>query len=217
MAAWDRPVCGVSPSTSPLGVDEAPDLPGTSAYGLVPGRPSPGRLTLLRPPIAQTSVRWYRNIDLFPISYAFRPRLRGRLTLGRRPLPRKPEAYGERDSHPLYRYSCQHHLLWCLQRSSRYAFADCHNAPLPLVDQVDQAAASVECLAPLDFRRRCTRPVSYYAFFKGWLLLSQPPGCFSTPTSFPTEHSLGDLSRRSGLFPSRRRNLSPDASLPRMT
>ena len=30
------------------------------------------------------------------------------------------------------------------------------------------------------------RPVSYYAFFKGWLLLSQPPGCFGIPTSFPT-------------------------------
>ncbi len=30
------------------------------------------------------------------------------------------------------------------------------------------------------------RPVSYYAFFKGWLLLSQPPGCFGLPTSFPT-------------------------------
>ena len=24
------------------------------------------------------------------------------------------------------------------------------------------------------FRRRITRPVSYYALFKGWLLLSQP-------------------------------------------
>ena len=34
--------------------------------------------------------------------------------------------------------------------------------------------------------RRTTRPVSYYAFFKGWLLLSQPPGCLSLPTSFPT-------------------------------
>jgi hypothetical protein len=30
------------------------------------------------------------------------------------------------------------------------------------------------------------RPVSCYAFFKGWLLLSQPPGCFGILTSFPT-------------------------------
>src|SRR5580698_9205776 len=47
-------------------------------------------------------------------------------------------------------------------------------------------AASVYCLAPLHLPRRTTRSVSYYAFFKGWLLLSQPPDCFSLPTSFPT-------------------------------
>src|SRR5690606_2875791 len=41
-------------------------------------------------------------------------------------------------------------------------------------------------LAPLNLPRRPTRLVSYYAFFKGWLLLSQPPSCLSLPTSFPT-------------------------------
>ena len=41
-------------------------------------------------------------------------------------------------------------------------------------------------LAPVHLPRRPTRPVSYYAFFKGWLLLSQPPGCLCLPTSFPT-------------------------------
>jgi len=30
------------------------------------------------------------------------------------------------------------------------------------------------------------RPVSCYAFFKGWLLLSHPPGCPGRPTSLPT-------------------------------
>src|SRR5213595_1947393 len=48
------------------------------------------------------------------------------------------------------------------------------------------SAASVTGLAPLHLPRRTTRSVSYYAFFKGWLLLSQPPDCFSLPTSFPT-------------------------------
>ena len=47
--------------------------------------------------------------------------------------------------------------------------------------------ASVSILAPLYFRRRIARPVSCYAFFKGWLLLSQPPGCLGLSTSFPTE------------------------------
>ena len=32
------------------------------------------------PPQGQTHLRWYRNIDLFPIAYASRPRLRDRLT-----------------------------------------------------------------------------------------------------------------------------------------
>ena len=49
-----------------------------------------------------------------------------------------------------------------------------------------KSAASVTGLAPLHLPRRTTRSVSYYAFFKGWLLLSQPPDCFSLPTSFPT-------------------------------
>src|SRR5690625_3381893 len=46
--------------------------------------------------------------------------------------------------------------------------------------------ASVSNLAPLNLPRRPTRPVSYYAFFKGWLLLSQPPGCLCLSTSFST-------------------------------
>ena len=36
----------------------------------------------------------YRNINLFPINYAFQPHLRGRLTLGRLPSPRKPYTFG---------------------------------------------------------------------------------------------------------------------------
>ena len=47
-------------------------------------------------------------------------------------------------------------------------------------------AASVPGLAPLNFRRVVVRLVSYYALFKGWLLLSQPPSCLDNNTSFPT-------------------------------
>ena len=45
------------------------------------------------------------------------------------------------------------------------------------------------------------RPVSCYAFFKGWLLLSKPPGCLSTCTSFTTERYLGTLANGLGYFP----------------
>ena len=68
--------------------------------------------------------------------------------------------------------------------------------------------------APLHLPRGPTRPVSYYAFFQGWLLLSQPPGCLGLPTSFATERLVGDLSWRSGLLPSRRRTLAPAVCLP---
>ena len=41
----------------------------------------------------------YRNINLLSIDYAFRPRLRSRLTLRRRALLRNPWTIGVRDSH----------------------------------------------------------------------------------------------------------------------
>ena len=46
--------------------------------------------------------------------------------------------------------------------------------------------ASVVDLAPLHYLRKITRPVSCYALFQGWLLLSQPPGCLGNLTSFST-------------------------------
>ena len=122
MAVWDRPVCGLSPSPSPLGVNGRVDLPALPTYGLGSGIPSPDWPTLLRPPIAQTLVWWQGNINPFPITYAFRPRLRGRLTLGRLALPRKPWAYGERVFHPLYRYSCHHSHFHPVHQSSRSGF-----------------------------------------------------------------------------------------------
>jgi hypothetical protein len=42
-----------------------------------------------------------RNINLIPIAYAFRPRLRGRLTLRGLALRRNPWTYGESVSHTL--------------------------------------------------------------------------------------------------------------------
>ena len=55
--------------------------------------------------------------------------------------------------------------------------------------------------------------MSYYALFKGWLLLSKPPGCLRILTSFATEQSFRGLSGWSGLFPSRQWSLSPTVSL----
>lgn len=47
---------------------------------------------------------------------------KGRLTLRRRTLHRKPRACGGRDSHPAFRYSCRHSLLSAVHRSFRAGF-----------------------------------------------------------------------------------------------
>ena len=77
------------------------------------------------------------------------------------------------------------------------------------------SAASVTGLSPGGLSApRHSRPVSYYALFQGWLLLSQPPGCLRAATTLPTEPVVRDLSRRSGLFPSRQRIFAPAVSRP---
>ena len=98
--------------SSPLGIDPpfVRHGPRGSTYGLEPvanirlSYPSPSLL-------ASTNTSWFRNINLISITYANWPRLRTRLTLGGRALPRKPYASGERVSHPLIRYSCRHLLF----------------------------------------------------------------------------------------------------------
>ena len=108
------------------------DLPTSPTYDLTPQQPICGCATFLRHSFSQTIMTKYRNINLLSIDYAFRPRLRFRLTLGGFTWPRNPCVYGGRDSRPPYRYSFQHQLLWDLQRSLRYAFISTHNALLPL-------------------------------------------------------------------------------------
>ena len=195
--------------------------------GLFPGTPSlPHQSDKVEQLTAFVTSSRPRNINLVPIGYGFRPHLRGRLTLRGLALHRNPWTYGERVSHPLYRYSCQHSHFRYLQRASRHAFAGLRNAPLPrqrtdnrgqmpdlrlpwpLIKAFQRLgnlvvfifcpltsvncpltpAASVRGLSPgtSSARDGLSRPVSCYAFFKGWLLLSQPPGCLGLPTSFPT-------------------------------
>src|SRR6201989_1993443 len=72
-----------------------------------------------------------RNIHLVPIDYGFRPRLRGRLTLRGLTLRRNPWTFGDRVSHSVDRYSCQHSRFRYLQHTLRYTFTGLRNAPLP--------------------------------------------------------------------------------------
>ena len=54
------------------------------------GHPSVRVTILLRHPIAHNGSRWYRNFNLLSFDYAFRPRLRSRLTLSGRAFLRNP-------------------------------------------------------------------------------------------------------------------------------
>ena len=60
-----------------------------------------------------------RTINLVPIDYGFRPRLRGRLTLRGLTLRRNPWTFGDRVSHSVCRYSCQHSHLSYRHHPSR--------------------------------------------------------------------------------------------------
>ena len=149
---------------------------------LAPVFPFPAHTFLLCPHISDISQ--YRNFNLLSISYASPPRIRSRLTLGRRSLPRNPYAFGGMDSHHSFRYSYQHSHFCEVHRSLQNDFSPHRTLPYPTTYVV--ATASVSYFSPGNLRRRVSRPVSYYALFKWWLLLSQHPGCFRDPTSFST-------------------------------
>ncbi len=134
MEAWAQPLCvpyGTRHHLSAFGVVRRIYL-ADPPTGLNRDIQRPDGLPFFVSPSLVTHHRWYRNINLLSITYAFRPRLRDRLTLGRLTLPRKPETYGEWVSHPFYRYSCLHNLFQNLQQSLRSAFAGDWNAPLPM-------------------------------------------------------------------------------------
>jgi len=92
-------------------------------------------------------------INVVPIDYAFRPRLRGRLTLRGLTLRRNPWTFGDSVSHTVCRYSCQHSHFRYLQAASRTPFAGLRNAPLPR-DQRSHPQLRYTAWAPIHFRRR---------------------------------------------------------------
>ena len=66
---------------------------------------------------------WYGNIDPFSIAYAFRPRLRSRLTLIRLTLIRNPWVFGGQVSRLSYRYSYLHLLFQKLHQTLQFSFS----------------------------------------------------------------------------------------------
>ena len=104
-------VCSTSPPVSVSGTVYTPEL--------FPG--------MLRKPVQSDKDRQHiafvtsgrpRTIDLVPIGYGSRPRLRGRLTLRGLTLRRNPWTFGDSVSHTVCRYSCQHSHFRYLQEGS---------------------------------------------------------------------------------------------------
>ena len=93
-----------------------------------------------------------RNINLVPIGYGFRPRLRGRLTLRGITLRRNPWIFGDSVSRTINRYSCQNSRFRYLHHILQHDFNGLRNAPLPHSKECPQFRCMA--LAPLHLRRR---------------------------------------------------------------
>ena len=105
-------VCSTSPPVSVSGTVYTLELfPGTIQWHAQSDKHTPNF----------TSVTSSRpgNVNPVPIDYGFRPRLRGRLTLRGLTLRRNPWTFGDRVSHSVCRYSCQHSHFRYLHDPSR--------------------------------------------------------------------------------------------------
>ena len=84
------------------------------------------------------------NINVIPIDYAFRPRLRGRLTLLRLALSRNPWTFGGGVSHTPYVTHVSIRTSDTSTAPHGYRFAGLQNAPLPLAPS---ANPKLRCMA----------------------------------------------------------------------
>ena len=137
------------------------DFPTILVPRLYRDNPSPAPALLTCP--HSSVILQYRNINLLSIGYGSRPHLRSRLTQGRSALPWKPWIFGLEDSH-LY-LATHSGILSSMQSTAPYGTASsrmqCSSTNL-LLDSL----VSVVRFSPGHFRRRTSRPVSYYALFE---------------------------------------------------
>ena len=157
--------------------------PGTS---LAPGFPFPAPALCTCP--HSSVIPQYRNLHLLSIGYGSRPRLRPRLTQGRSALPWKPWIFGRKDSH--LTLATHSGILSSMQSTAPFGTASprmqCSSTNLY------GSSASVARFSPGHFRRRTSRPVSYYALFE-CMAASEPTSWLSLKS-----HILFHLTRTLG-------------------
>jgi hypothetical protein len=88
------------------------------------------------PPSVITTGTWYRNINRLSIAYAFRPRLRSRLTLSRLALLRNPWAFGGEVSH--FSFVTRASILTSQRSTTAYANASQHWERSPTTPSCDE-------------------------------------------------------------------------------
>ena len=158
-------------------------LPGTS---LAPGFPFPAPALCTCP--HSSVIPQYRNLHLLSIGYGSRPRLRPRLTQGRSALPWKPWIFGRKDSH--LTLATHSGILSSMQSTAPFGTASprmqCSSTNL------FGSSASAARFSPGHFRRRTSRPVSYYALFE-CMAASEPTSWLSSRS-----HILFHLTRTLG-------------------
>ena len=136
-------------------------FPPKYSFVLAPVFPFPAPVILLRPHSSDTM--WYRNLNLLSIDYASRPRLRPRLTQGRSALPWNPWIFGRKDSH--LTLATHSGILSSKTSTAPFGTASLIFQCSSTTHTWYESTASVSCFSPGHFRRRTSRPVSYYALF----------------------------------------------------
>ena len=141
---------------------------------LAPGFPFPASAFLTCP--HSSVIPQYRNLHLLSIGYDSRPRLRPRLTQGRSALPWKPWIFGHKDSHLIL--ATHSGILSSMQSTAPYGTAS-FRMQCSSTDPLTDPLVSVVRFSPGHFRRRTSRPVSYYALFE-WMAASEPTSWLSS-------------------------------------
>ena len=140
-------VYSTSPPVSVSGTVYKEELfPGTA--------PQPNQSDKVELLVRSVTTSRLTNINVIPIDYAFRPRLRVRLTLLRLALSRNPWSFGGGVSHSPYVTHVSIRTSDTSTTPRRYGFVGLRNAPLPLGTCVPNPKLRCMALAPLHFRRK---------------------------------------------------------------
>ena len=142
------------------------------------------RLPIRVPPASQSVLGRGWNFNQLSIGFAFRLHLRAALPYVDQ---RCVGNLGLSACRILTGIDATHASILTSQHSTHpHGYASTRLGTLPYRGACAPLAASAVCLSPAYFPCGSPRPVICYELFKGWLLLSQPPGCLGAPTSFNT-------------------------------